>query len=319
MQCPRCGLQNPPGISACQRCGLAVVRAAPPNPSGHESETPPEQSPGPPSGPDYARPDAGQPSEGQQSQGQGGYPQSGSTYAGYGQYYPQQQSPQNYPPPGQSDPEPTAPLPYGQYAAPSGAAGSAYPGGPVAPYAPAGSAYPGGPVAPYGAQTGWPATATAEPADRHRSRFARLLLVVAVLASLGYAVWAMTARRGIFADFADNRPVSLDDAKTSDRLDTIFLVVAGALVLLALAVWLIRLMAGRARTGALTVAGFVLCGLGLVTVVVGLVLSGQVGNGGDRAAEGQDAVTATIVTGSGFIALALGLLIGLRVATPRRT
>jgi hypothetical protein len=129
-----------------------------------------------------------------------------------------------------------------------------------------------------------------------------LLLTVAALACLGYAAWAMTARRGIFADFADNRPVSLDHARSSDRTDTIFLVVAGALAVVALAFWLLRLASGKARSGGLAVVGFAMSVLGIACVVVGLVLSGMVGTGGSRADEGNKAATATIVTGSGFIA-----------------
>src|SRR5215216_1001651 len=42
MQCPRCGLQNQPGITACARCGLPVPNAQ----SGHSPS--PTQQPTPP-------------------------------------------------------------------------------------------------------------------------------------------------------------------------------------------------------------------------------------------------------------------------------
>jgi hypothetical protein len=144
-----------------------------------------------------------------------------------------------------------------------------------------------------------------------------VLLVLGAVASIVYAVWAMTARRGIFADFADDKFVSLDSAKSSDRTDTILLVIAGGLAVLALALWLIRLLAGKARGGMLTLLGFVVSLAGLACVVVGLVLSGMVDGGESRADEGQKAVTSTVVTGAGFVAIAVGLLIGLLVVKAR--
>ncbi len=262
MQCPRCGLQNLPDITACARCGLAVYPPPPPPPGASGYGTPS----GPPSGP------------------------------------PSYPSPQQYPP---SGPPPSAPFPP-PYEARYGT--------------PAGSPYSTGPVAPYGATAVLPVvprggSATATDPSRGLSR---LLLLLGALACVGYAIWAMTARRGIFADFADNRSVSLDDAKRSDQVDTVFLIVAGAIAMIALAVWIIRLLAGRASSGGLAVAGFVISALGLACVVVGLVLSGIVGNGGNRVDEGQQAMTATIVTGSGFIAVAVGLLIGCLVIGRKR-
>ena len=267
MQCPRCGLQNQPDITACARCGLPVLQGPPPGPAA-------------PGGP-----------------------------AGYG--------PAPYGPPPGYGPAPTPP----SYGAPPTA--QQYPGSdPTVPAAPtpytsaygtsAGSPYSTGPISPYGATTLLPVMAADSGTDgRDRTAgLARLVLLLGVLSCAGYAIWALTARRGIFADFADNRPVTLDDAKTSDRLDTVFLIVAGAIAVLALALWLVRLLSGRARSGGLTLAGFVVSAVGLVGVVVGLVMSGLVGNGGSRVDEGQDAMTAAIVTGSGFTALALGLAIG---------
>ncbi|MEJ7629567.1 MAG: hypothetical protein WKF54_08250, partial [Nocardioidaceae bacterium] len=179
-----------------------------------------------------------------------------------------------------------------------------------------GSPYSSGPVAPYGATAAWPGSGSSSSGGG--AGLSRVLLLVAALASLVYAVWAMTARRGIFADFADSKSVSLSDARSSDQLDTTLLVVAGALAVIALAVWLVRLLAGKARSGGLTLLGFLVSGLGMACVVVGLVMSGMVGDGVNQADEGERAVTSTIVTGSGFIALAVGLLIGLLVAKARR-
>jgi len=293
MQCPRCGLQNLPDITACARCGLAVWPAQPPAPDAGQV--------GSASGRDTAPVDAPSGGYGSGGYGSGGY---GSGGYGSGGYEP----PAGYgAPPG---PPPYA-QPSPQQYSPTGPSTSAPPPPYRAPYGPsAGSPYSTGPVSPYGATAVLPAQQPGSRGSGDMSgRLARLLMLLGVVACVGYAIWAMTARRGIFADFADNRSVSLDDAKTSDQVDTVFLVVAGAVAVIALALWLIRLLSGRARNGVLTVAGLVISALGLACVVVGLVLSGLVGDG-SRIDEGQQAVTATIVTGSGFIALAVGLLIG---------
>jgi hypothetical protein len=142
--------------------------------------------------------------------------------------------------------------------------------------------------------------------------------VLAIIACVGYAVWAFTARRGIFADFADNQTVSLGRAQSSDHADTVLLVVAGALAVIAIAVWLIRVLAGKARGGGLTVAGFVVSLVGMVVVVVGLVMSGNVDSAATRVGQGQHAEAATVVTGVGFVILAVGLAMGLLVARPPR-
>lgn len=293
MQCPRCGLQNQPDITACARCGLPVPQGPPPQPgsgaapggasTGSTAAAAPP--PAPPASGGYGSPAYGPPAA-------YGAPPAAPGYAAPTAPYP--------PSPGSQQPPPSYGAPYGTLA------GSPYATGPVAPYA-APPMYAG--AAPSG---------TADSRDR-TAGLVRLVLLLGALTSVGYAIWALTARRGIFADFADNRSVSLDDAKTSDRLDTIFLVVAAAIAVIALALWVVRLMSGRARSGALTLVGFVISALGLVCVVVGLVMSGLVGDGGNRITEGEDAMTATIVTGSGFIALAIGLLIGCLVIAQSRS
>jgi hypothetical protein len=277
MQCPRCGLQNPPGITACQRCALPVIQGPPAGSTPGTSPASGQPSP-------YGQPSpSGQPS-------------------GYGQAPPY--GPPGYHPTGYPPSPPTQPYP--QYAQQGGK--SSYP-----------TAYGTTATSPYGASPAWPdATTTNGGSTRRGAGLSRLVLLVGALASIGYAVWAFTARRGIFADFADNKTVSLSHARSSDRTDTILLIVAGGLAVLALAVWLIRLLSGRARAGALTGLGFVVSLAGMVCVVVGLVMSGTVDGGTNQVDEGQRAVTSTVVTGSGFIALAVGLLIGLLVVARRR-
>jgi len=234
-------------------------------------------SPTPPVAPGYGPPPGSPQPYGQPGYGQSEYPQPGYGQPGYGQPGYGQSG---YPQPGYAQP-PAAPQ-YPQY------------GQPAMP-----SSYPSS-----GATGGGAA-------------LSRVLLLLGAVASLGYAGWAMTARRGIFADFADSKTVSLSDAKSSDRTDTILLVIAGGLALLALAFWLVRLLGGKARGGVLTLLGFLVSLAGLACVVVGLVMSGMVDGGGSQVDKGKQAVTSTMVTGSGFIALAVGLLIGLLVVKAR--
>jgi hypothetical protein len=141
-----------------------------------------------------------------------------------------------------------------------------------------------------------------------------VLLAVGALLGLGYAVWAFTARRGVFADFADGVNVTTDDARTSDQIDTIFLIVAGLVVAAALIVWVVRVVGGRTSGGALDLAGLAVASGGVIVVVVGLFLSAGVSDGGSTVEQGEKGVTATIVVGSGFVLLAVGLLLGLLAA-----
>lgn len=285
LQCPRCGLLNSPDVTACARCALPVT-------------LPPPQQGGQPEGQQGGQPDGrgdeqytqriptGYPQPGQQTSQQPGYEQSPYPQAPYQQ--------------------PTQPR-YDQAGYGPGAAATAGP----APYQQQGYGETGYlPVGGYGT------TAVAEPASGSRGALvARVLLGVAAVACLIYALWALTARRSVFADFADNQVVTLARARSSDHTDTVLLVLAGVLAVIALICWLIQVLTGRAREGGLPIAGFVVSGVGLVCVVVGLVMSGMVADSGTRAEQGQRAVTATLVTGTGFLILAVGLVIGVLAAT----
>ena len=138
-----------------------------------------------------------------------------------------------------------------------------------------------------------------------------IALALGALLALTYAVWAFTARRGIFADFSNGTPVSTDDAKSSDNLDTVLLIVAGLAVVIALALWVVRKVNGKTAGGALDLAGLIVTGVGVVVVLVGLFLSSQISDGVDQAAQGDKGVTATLVTGGGFLIIAVGLVIGI--------
>lgn len=131
---------------------------------------------------------------------------------------------------------------------------------------------------------------------------------------LVYAGWAFTARRGVFADFSDGSPVTADDAKSSDTIDTIFLIVAGLVVLVALGLWIARMASKQTKGGALDLIGFATAAVGLVTVLVGLYLASVITDADGQSAQGDKGVTATMVIGGGFALLAIGLLIGVFTA-----
>jgi hypothetical protein len=166
----------------------------------------------------------------------------------------------------------------------------------------------GGAAAPGAA---WPTPASSARSDPGTlGLVTTILLVVGGLLSLGYAAWAFTARRGIFADFADGVRVSTDDARTSDRIDTAFVIVAGIVAVSALVLWVIAKATGRSDGGSSELAGLTVAGVGVVVALVGLVLSAGVADGGSTTEQGDKGVTATLVLGAGFTLLAIGQLMG---------
>ncbi len=137
--------------------------------------------------------------------------------------------------------------------------------------------------------------------------------------ALAYALWAFTARRGIFADFADGNPVSTDDAKSSDTMDTIFLLVAGLVALVALGLWIARFVGRKSKGDGIDLAGMAVAGIGVLVVLVGLFLASGIADADGQSAQGDKGVTATMITGGGFLLLAVGLLMGLlKVRGPRK-
>lgn len=139
-------------------------------------------------------------------------------------------------------------------------------------------------------------------------------LVAGALFGLAYAGWAFTARRGVFADFADGNAVGAEDAKSSDTIDTIFLIVAGVVALVALGLWIARMVNKKTKGGALDLIGIAAAALGLVAVLVGLYLASVITDADGQAAQGDKGVTATMVIAGGFALLAIGLLIGVLTA-----
>ncbi len=134
--------------------------------------------------------------------------------------------------------------------------------------------------------------------------------IIGALLSLGYAAWAFTARRGIFQDFADGTLVTADDAKSSDTLDTVFLLVAGVVAVIGL-LWLTKELLSRAvGKWVPKFAGLMVGVLGSVAVVMGLSLASNVPDPGSQAEQGDRGVTATVIVGGGFVLVAVGLLVG---------
>jgi uncharacterized membrane protein len=137
---------------------------------------------------------------------------------------------------------------------------------------------------------------------------------VAAVLALAYTGWAVSGRLGIFAAFAAGRHVSLHDARTNDRVDTVLAAVAGVAVLVALAVWLARRLSAANSQGLLDSLGVTLTGIGALVAVVGLFLAGRVAHEVDEVAAGRSGVTASLVTAMGFGMAAVGLILGLLAA-----
>lgn len=297
MQCPRCGLQNQPGVSACARCGLPVQAPAgggqyapPPGGGGPRPPYAPSEQAGQPGGASGWPQPAGQPGP------PPGWPQGGNPGAAY---------------PTGGAPPPQAPQPPGGQAS-----GASAPGPTPDPYLPP-RPYGGRPPyagPPATGAPGWsgssPATVSSSPGRAGRLA-ATVALALGALLALVYAIWAFTARRGIFSDFASGSTVGVGQAKSNDRTDTILLIVAGVVALVALALWLMRKFGGETQGGLLDNLGLALAGLGALVAIIGLFLASRVSGGSNQAASGDRGVTASLVTGSGFALLALGLVMGL--------
>jgi hypothetical protein len=206
-----------------------------------------------------------------------------------------------------SDPTQPGPAPYQGFGQPPPDQG---PGQQYAGYGQQPATYPGG-ATPHAA---WPVTPAVDTSADRIGLLSTVLMAAGALLGLGYAVWAFTARRSVFADFADGVSVSTDDARTNDRIDTAFAIVAGLVIAVALVVWVWRKVRGETSGGPLEIAGLAVSGVGVVVVLVGLVLSAGVSDGGSTIEQGEKGVTATLVTGSGFVLLAIGLLLGLLTA-----
>lgn len=136
-------------------------------------------------------------------------------------------------------------------------------------------------------------------------------LVVAGVANLSYAAWALTARRSMYADIADaaagNGAVPLSAARGSDAVDAGWSAAAGLLLAVALLLWAAARVLGRQRLGTAGFAGLALVGVGLLVVAAGTSVAATAG--GDPSEAGRVALGCTVV-GIGFLLTGLGPLTG---------
>lgn len=275
MQCPRCGYQNAPGAGACGQCGLAFAPLELQQPYG-----PPPASSGEPgmSGPPGPRP----PRPGQYG---------GPPWSPY--------QPPNAPP--------------GQY---GGGGPGDYRDPPVQPWNRPTGYDPNVAAPPYLGQPGYALPGTypvggRATASRGNPVGPLVVMVLAAVAGFGYAGWAVLHRRGIFEDFASGTStMTLGQARSSDRWDTILLVAAIVLVAAALIWWLVLRVGDPTVGNGLEVGGFVIVGLGIVMAALGLLMSTGVSSAGTRHDEAQKAASAALMYGLGFAVIALGLLVG---------
>jgi hypothetical protein len=159
--------------------------------------------------------------------------------------------------------------------------------------------------------TGSLSPATAASSDTSSSSLIAATLALGALLSLAYASWALTARRGIFSDFAQGRTVSVDEARSSDVLDTVLLVAAAVVTLAALVWWLSRMLTKRTTGDWVDKTGMVVSLLGATVVIVGLAMTNRVTSAAGQVAQGGRGVDATSVVATGFALLAVGLLMGI--------
>ncbi|MDO9379888.1 MAG: hypothetical protein Q7T56_13660 [Nocardioidaceae bacterium] len=158
---------------------------------------------------------------------------------------------------------------------------------------------------------GW-STPSTPPGRRSSGRGGALPTVavvatlVSALVALVYGGYAIIARRGIFADLADNASVSVDDASRSDTVNGLLLAITLVVVLATIAVWVATLVVARRGRNALGLGGLGLVGVGAIAALVGGFLSSGVENVDDAGT----AATGYVLVGVGFVLVALGNLVG---------
>jgi hypothetical protein len=121
----------------------------------------------------------------------------------------------------------------------------------------------------------WPQTWPAPIQPQRAGAGAMGCLIAAAVLSTAYALWAFTARRGIFADFSDGRAVTSSRARANDRIDIVLIVVAGIVTVIAVVWWVTHRVRRRGGSPA-ELGGFALTALGVVIIGVGLSLAGSV-------------------------------------------
>jgi hypothetical protein len=137
---------------------------------------------------------------------------------------------------------------------------------------------------------------------------AMIAALVGALAALGYAGFALTLRRGIYADLDDDpTSVSKDDAESSDNLNAIGLWVAGVLIGIAFVLLIASMVSARRGRNGLGIVAIVLVVVGGAAAAWGCLLV----NGVDDITEAGDAVTGYLVAGPAFAVMGIGLILGL--------
>jgi len=214
----------------------------------------------------------------------------------YGQPSYGQQQPSYWSPPyGQSPQQPYGSTPYGQ-----------------SPQQP--SPY-GGP--PYGASTGHGSRAYTGGSSRSYglAKAASLLSLVGALLALMAGLWEIVFRRGTLADVDDGGEVSTSDLDTSDLITNLTFWAAVVVAVTALVLWIASIISARRGAGALGVAGLALSVVGLGAALVGWFAALTALDDRDPG----DAATGYVISGIGMLMLSLGLLLGalaLRKAAP---
>ena len=186
------------------------------------------------------------------------------------------------------------------------------PGAPGAPPpSPPTQQQPARPTTPYSTTQRLAADAVRNDKSAQSQGIVTVTVIVALIAAvvgLGYAGFALTMRRGIYADIDDDPgSVSKDDAESSDNINAVGLWAAGLLIGVALVLILIAMVSARRGRNGLGIVGVVLVLLGAAAATWGSLLV----NGVDEVAEAGDAVTGYLVVGPAFAAMALGLILGI--------
>jgi uncharacterized membrane protein YiaA len=188
---------------------------------------------------------------------------------------------------------PYAPVPGGPWLAqPSQPAPMTY--APATPTAPSGPSMSEAPTIP--TMSAIP-TAAAPTLVRKLKPF---VLTIGALAGATYAGWAGTARRSAFTDAAHK---SLDELKSSDRLDSILLIVCTALVVLAIG-WMF--VGWNRAVPTLRVAALAWLGVGMVAAAVAGYLLGTWDQDPDTASRGYLTLAAAFALAA--VALVLELV-----------
>ncbi|KHL12496.1 hypothetical protein CLV56_1797 [Mumia flava] len=140
-----------------------------------------------------------------------------------------------------------------------------------------------------------------------------IALVPALLMAVVYGFFALSARRGIFADLADDPgSVAQSAAETSDAVNVILVVLVVLAMLLAVAAWVLAMAKGHGRT-VVGWIGWVIVAAGLVVTVIGAMMS----SGVDSVDEVGTAADGYVAVGLGMLTIALGLLFGVISLTMR--